>query len=309
MSVYNIGTFIKYRRSELGLTQEELSEGICSVATLSRIETGAHPPTRAHAQALLQRLGYSASAFFLAVGSIDLEMTDLQLKTRMAYAANNFDAAEEYLCELSEYSEHFSPSDRQFYEIMYTIVHMKEFEPAESLNRFESALRLTHPNYSKENLPHLLTYEEILALNNIAIFSDEVGDRDNAINVLYYLRQHCNSDIFDKTEAMRVLPMILYNLSKYLGLAERYDEAIEICKEGIDIAKKTGKASVLVQTMYNLSYDLLKRSRPLDKESAERYALDACVLAKYIKTGPNTVARLEELVRNNFDKDHQSVSI
>ena len=45
MSVYNIGKFIKIRRTEMGITQLQLAEGICSVATLSRIENGENPPT------------------------------------------------------------------------------------------------------------------------------------------------------------------------------------------------------------------------------------------------------------------------
>ena len=38
LPLYNIGNLIKHRREELGLSQNELSEGICSVPTLSRIE-------------------------------------------------------------------------------------------------------------------------------------------------------------------------------------------------------------------------------------------------------------------------------
>ena len=40
MAVYNIGEFIKERRERLGVTQDELCEGICAPATMSRIESG-----------------------------------------------------------------------------------------------------------------------------------------------------------------------------------------------------------------------------------------------------------------------------
>ena len=38
MPIYKFGYVIKQRREELGYTQEDLAEGICSVPTLSRIE-------------------------------------------------------------------------------------------------------------------------------------------------------------------------------------------------------------------------------------------------------------------------------
>lgn len=40
MGLYYIGEVIKRTRESLGMTQEELSEGICTTETLSRIETG-----------------------------------------------------------------------------------------------------------------------------------------------------------------------------------------------------------------------------------------------------------------------------
>ena len=45
-----LGEFIKQRRLELGLTQEQLCEGICEPMTISRIENGRQPH---HAIALM----------------------------------------------------------------------------------------------------------------------------------------------------------------------------------------------------------------------------------------------------------------
>ena len=52
-----LGEFIKQRRLELGLTQEQLCEGICEPMTISRIENGRQTPSRNRINALLQRLG------------------------------------------------------------------------------------------------------------------------------------------------------------------------------------------------------------------------------------------------------------
>ena len=59
MPIFQFGFMIKHRREELGYTQEDLADGICSVPTLSRIENGERMPTREHFEMLIQRLGYS----------------------------------------------------------------------------------------------------------------------------------------------------------------------------------------------------------------------------------------------------------
>lgn len=59
MPIFKFGYIIKSRREEMGYTQEELADGICSVPTLSRIENGERMPSKENFEALLQRLGYS----------------------------------------------------------------------------------------------------------------------------------------------------------------------------------------------------------------------------------------------------------
>ena len=58
MPIYPYGALIRQRREELGYTQEELADGICSVPTLSRIENGERLPTKEHSEMLFSRLGY-----------------------------------------------------------------------------------------------------------------------------------------------------------------------------------------------------------------------------------------------------------
>ena len=41
-----LGEYIKQRRLDLGLTQEQLCDGICEPMTLSRLENGKHPVYR-----------------------------------------------------------------------------------------------------------------------------------------------------------------------------------------------------------------------------------------------------------------------
>ena len=59
-----LGEYMKQRRLELGLTQEELCEGICEPITISRMENGRQTPSRNRINALLQRLGLPDDRYF-----------------------------------------------------------------------------------------------------------------------------------------------------------------------------------------------------------------------------------------------------
>src|SRR5690554_3061941 len=57
MGRYRLGDIIRMTRKSLSITQEQLSEDICSVETLSRIETGKQDPSRDVYELLMERMG------------------------------------------------------------------------------------------------------------------------------------------------------------------------------------------------------------------------------------------------------------
>lgn len=303
MSMYYIGNFIKQKRIELGITQEELSEGICSVTTLSRLENGEQTPRSSNVKALLQRLGYSDALFFRAAGKEEFEITELQLKFRQAYNLFEYDKAKDTLLRLSKYQEFFSIIDTQFFNISSVFAYESELLGTEVLYRLEAALKLTHPSYDRQHLPKVLTYEESTALNSIAAHLDAAGEHDEAIRIFYHLKNYYEQQVVDTQEALRALPTILYNLSKILGLSGRYDECIEVCNQGIRIAKEYGRSRLLARTLYNLSWALVKRGRQCDIEPAKQAIKEAYYLSMILENRPAFLERLKKFIGENFNDE------
>ncbi len=63
-SIYEIGDMIKCSRKSMGITQEELAEGICSVLTLSRIENGRQSPGKKVYEELMRKMGLETSRIY-----------------------------------------------------------------------------------------------------------------------------------------------------------------------------------------------------------------------------------------------------
>ena len=283
--IYNIGEYIKNRRKVLGITQDELADGICSVMTLSRIERGDQFPHDYTLIQILQRLGLSGSEMFLLVNSEQFIISQLRFDIRRAYIQENYDEAKKILRENKDQISKLSPFDRQTFETIDILLKIrdKEYDDNEALERLEAALRLTHKQYSKVNLPKLFTYEEILLLNNIAIRYAHLDDLKTAIDMLYCIKDFYDKRVCDIEEALRTEAMVLYNLSKLLGLAGRIDECLAICEQGINFGIKTRRCSSLARTLYNKAYVLNMRNKPGDKETSLHCAKQAYHLADVLE--------------------------
>lgn len=302
MSKYQIGNFIKMKREELGLTQEELADGIISVASLSRIENGGRTPRKENLQSILQRLGYSDSVVNNFSEKEDLSIYLMRYELRQAYIMNDYIKAERILSEFKSMPSELSPVNRQAFEEIDILLKLdkKEISSSEALIRFENALRLTCPKYTRDNLPKFLTYEEILILNNIALCLNCENDGDKAIEILYHIKNYYDKHICDIEEALRTQPMVLYNLSKFLGLAGRIDESINVCNQGIRLARETGRCSHLAKTLYNLARGLYERNEPGDREASKYNAIQAYYLSIALKK-EKSAAHYKKFLTEKFD--------
>lgn len=72
-----IGEYIKCRRLEMGLTQEQLCEGICEPITISRLENGKQTPSRNRIKAILQRLGLPDDHYVALISKAEEKISNL----------------------------------------------------------------------------------------------------------------------------------------------------------------------------------------------------------------------------------------
>ena len=301
MSVFQLGPILKARREELGLSQEDLADGICSVPTLSRIENGERMPTKNHFEMLMQRLGYSAVSLDFFTDKQDFLVHELKFKIRQAYVDKNYsltqilmDNLEEILCEPTKI-------DQQFIILHKTFLNQNNLSNLEKLQQYEHAIRLTCPKYIEKHIPRVLSYDEIILLNNIAICYAVEGFNERAISILTTVKDYYDHHVISKEEALRTQPMILYNLSKYQGLSGQFDECIETCDVAIRMARTTGRCLLLSKTLYNKGWALLRRNQSGDKEAAENALKHAYFVSVTMEQNSDR-ERIKKLFEETFKK-------
>lgn len=279
MSFSKFGSIIKNRREEMGYTQEELADGICSVPTLSRIENGDRMPSKEHFEMLIQRLGYSDTTLDAYVDEQEFKKHELKFQIRQAVILKKMTKADALLKQYEQLLKPPTPIDKQFLILHQILIHPEEHTPTEQRISLENALKLTCPRYEENHFPMLLSYEEIILTNNIAIAYYHEAEYEKAITLLCSLKRFYENHVVNPEEALRTEPMILYNLSKYLGLTGRYDESIETSSLGIRVCSESGRCTALAMLFYNNSWALIKRGHVEDFTTAKMNAKKAVYLA------------------------------
>lgn len=273
MAKYVVGDFIYHVRTKRGYTQEELAEGICTTGTLSKIENGSRMPSVSTYEALMQRLGEPASLFSVYLGKRELEADNFYRKMIRVLArresTNPVIMLQEYGAALVKYRLKESPIMICLKAICHT---MMEEPPQKVLKELYAALKLTEPidaEIWRKSSKKLLTFDEIMIWNNIAIQYKRMEQYERAIAIWRGLREYLNVREVDREEMAKIYPIIVYNLAGMYAMEKIYTEAIRHSEEGIQTCIEYGR-------LFPLPYLLRQKGQEL-KELGDLYASEECI--------------------------------
>lgn len=268
MKAYNIGLFIKKKREEQHIRQEDLCRGICDKSTLSRIERGKQEPSSGILGVLLQRLGINEDQLAVLLGPKDFEISDLQKEIVALNSQKEYEKAAEKIRRLEQLVEPTDKITQQFILRSKALAYFPEDYPA-SRDLLFQALSLTLPDFDFDHISdYLLGIEEVKILNQLANSYSEAGDRRFAIHIYRQLFEDPRKRLFNIEAELTLLPLLAYNYSRLLGLERRYEEEIEIATLGQKTCIKYNKCQYLGGLLLNISCAL--RELGQDKESRSK---------------------------------------
>ena len=235
-----LGEYIKQRRLDLGLTQEQLTQeqlcdGICEPMTLSRLENGKQTPSRNRINALLQRLGLPDDRYFALLSKNELEMEALQ---KEIVACNVTEKVPEGFEKLAQFEKLADPDDqiaKQFAlrsrEVLGCLA--RQYTPQERIDLLMQAIRLTVPRFDLDEIESFIySRDEIKIINQIGIAYSDDGQNKKAAEIYYQLLRYVRKHFKETITSIGVLPLVLYNYARVLDLCGRYEEGAALAKEG-----------------------------------------------------------------------------
>jgi len=258
MNEFKMGTYIKKRREELKISQEELCEGLCAVSSLSRIENNQQDPSRRLTESLLERLGLPENKFTalwgqkdLAVGALVREISNGIILLRRMSAEDRPRMCEKLLTEMAELEKIAEPGDqtiRQFLLSSRATLGTPEgpYAPNEKLVMQMDAIRITQPRFDPEDFSRgRYSMDEARLINQIANSYTDVGDRKRAINIYRQLLRYTEKNYSELSEYGGYFCLVAHNFAICLVLERYYLEAAEIAEQGKKMCLKWGEYQFL----------------------------------------------------------------
>lgn len=235
MATMFIGDYIKRRRKELALTQEQLCEGLCDAATLSRLETGFHSPRRSLLNALLQRLGLPTTRYFAVVTKDELALESLE---KEIVACNVQKRWEDGFAKLDQLRTLTDPDDtltQQFILRSEALLSGRTglYTLPQQLDLLTQALRLTVPRFTLDTMEQFLySTEETKLLNQIAGTYSRMGQSEQASALFKKLMLYLYAHYQEMLNGNVILPLVVHNYARELCLQKQYLESLAACDEG-----------------------------------------------------------------------------
>ena len=291
MGMYRIGDVIKKARESKGITQERLSEGICSVPTLSRIENNERMPSRSVFNRLMQRLGRNPEIYDSFLNKSEFNYFLKKREIQRQFFEGEQEEVKKLINDLEMLLEEIDNSNQQFYKFIKLLFNEDKYSNYELLKKYYEILELTIPNFDENKITdYLLDIDEELIINAIACKYSIIGDYQRAIKIEKRLVNYLEEKFISDEDRERIYPMVVYNLSKWQGIQKQYELAINTCDKGIVFCNKVKTLVNYGELLYNKGYNYIQlgdKSKGLDNMKIAYYiflAQHRYVYADHTKT-------------------------
>lgn len=258
--MYSIESIIKSERKKRKISQEKLCEGICSASYLSRIETGDVVPSADLIENLLERLGLHVSKYIKYKTENELQIETLKYNIRRFYAIDDRISHRSELSKLTTLYKKENTLLDQFIRLhSYLLLEDKKSEPLVHIENLNKILSFTKPYINVFELEdELLTQNEIVIINSIAIQLSYCGELQKALSIMRELKLYIEHPRIDLEQKRRTYPLILSNLSKWLSKNGEYAECIVICDKAINYCLQNDSNSIIIDAYFNKGFAFIK---------------------------------------------------
>lgn len=286
---YRIGDVVRKRRRMLGMSAQELCEGICSEKTLRRLENNKVKTQRAIWGELFSRLGLSPEYHRESIITERYETISIYRTASDALNNHNLERSHQLLLQLKEMLDMHIPINGQELKYMECICRFqrKEIATEECVTGFKKALQYTVPLESimnaKDEPDIYLTHAELGCLYSIAMKSQDEAEEFN-IDLLQSVTRQC---IPEYSIDISLYEMIMSGVASRLGNAGEYERATEISKKIIKESLVARRMGMFHHCLYDILWnwmETVKEDTSAESNISVAQELQKCIqLAKLCK--------------------------
>ncbi len=272
---------LKELRLSQGLSQAQLSDGICSWETLSRIERGRSKPNRKNLYQMFQKMGLERERYYGYIQADDFELYERVREVHIKWICGENLSADELAEEIAQQLDMSIPVNRQFIETHRLVSEIMKGKMAweDASKEAERILCYTMKDF------HGTVYrtpfrQECVLLNQIALCLRHMGKLEEAIElweqVLCRLR---GGEVAEQHHASSLM-LVYLNYAGSLEVNGCLDKSEEEGIKGIRLALKCQRGDDAAKILANLACVYAKSNTQEKDLRCERCLCNSFVLLK-----------------------------
>ena len=277
----DIQVFIR-RRKEKGLSQIELSHGICTQATLSRFENHGQIPSMKILSQLCARLQLDVGDLFASVNTKEVATNKLLDKIEESIVTMDYELAEKLIGTIQK----DQLNDEQKIHLLY----LRGFTQALQGKKMEDDLFYFNKILAEqfENQDSYLH----LAYAGLGLVYQQQEDIEKAEYFFTKAIQEIEKHQLEKMEDVWRVLMVLYHSAMFFNKNNNYKKSNELLKKGIELCSQFHITYYLSRLYYQLAMNSLESNA--DKEEVKLYLNDAAAFAR-INSNDELLTEIEKI--------------
>ena len=258
MGNYNVGDMIRLSRIAKKMTQEELSEGVCSVETLSRIENGKHKVKSDTYRQLMEKMYQITEKNYAVCVSRDMELIEEREYFEDAMAKHDFEKADFYMEQMKKLVGKDASTQRYIRrESTFLDYYMQRITAEQLVEALEELAEEVVPQYKKfldSDVIYPFREQEITLLKRLAVAYGRIDEYPKSIKICEMLLRSLREGYMAEWESEEL--SIAANLSKYYGAVGNYRYSMELCEYILPKVRKYANAPIMTFVLGEMAWNM-----------------------------------------------------
>lgn len=297
--IYLVDEVIKMSRIDRAVSQEILSEDICTPETLSRIESGKRAPNTRNFRALMEKLDVNQDYYNGRLDTDDFLLLESKKELDRAISLRNWKEAHKLLDELKLKLDMNSELNRQTLQADEDCILFNEgkMSAEDFLAACERALGCEKEGWKEERFwkPFLTDYR-VKILNYVAIIYSISCQKEKAIFIWEHILMQLNQSKVELTDRYGSSMKAIGNLSLCYGELGNTDESLSMCEKGIYLCFESGRGVRLANFIAAKAETLFRLDK---KETCLKYLKQAYYLSDLMLSKKINIY-VDEFYRTNY---------
>ena len=275
MANYRVGDIIRLTRIASGLTQEQLSENICSVETMSRIENGKHGVKKDIYQKLMEKMNRNPERNYAICVDKDMQIIEERAAFEEAMTRHDFERADEYMTLLKEKAgESVLTKNYVRRESAFLDFYQNRITSAELVEILEELAEETVPDYRRymeEKIIFPFTEQEIILFKRLAVAYGRNDKNELALEICEMLLRSLRSEYMVEWKKNEIT--VYGDMAYFYHRLGNFEIASKMEKELFKKAVESDNGVLVEEGVFDIAWDMLRQIRNKKVKSEE---IDEC---------------------------------